>query len=132
MTTGPNVFAPQGSLIFYPLAWLTHYVPTVPLLLTVQSAALALAVVPLWRVCRRLASLRTGASLMVLLVYSLHPAIQSLNLDGFHPETLAVPVPDRGRLLRAVASTGVGSRSAACSPCCAGPTWAWRWPGSAG
>ena len=28
---------------------------------------------------------------MVLLVYALHPAVQSLNLDGFHPETLAVP-----------------------------------------
>lgn len=91
VTTGSNVFAPQGSFIFYPLAWLTHYVPTIPLLLTVQSAALALAVIPIWRVCRRLAFLRTGASLMVLLVYALHPAIQSLNLDGFHPETLAVP-----------------------------------------
>ena len=91
MTTGSNVFAPQGSFIFYPLAWLTHYIPAVPLLLTVQSAALALAVIPIWRVCRRLAFLRTGASLMVLLVYALHPAIQSLNLDGFHPETLAVP-----------------------------------------
>jgi uncharacterized membrane protein len=91
VTTGSNVFATQGSFIFYPLAWLTHYLPTVPLLLTVQSAALSVAVISIWRVCRRLASLRTGASLMVLLVYSLHPTIQSLNLDGFHPETLAVP-----------------------------------------
>jgi uncharacterized membrane protein len=91
VTTGSNVFATQGSFIFYPLAWLTRYVPTIPLLLTVQSAALALAVVSIWRVCRRLAFLRTGASLMVLLVYALHPTIQSLNLDGFHPETLAVP-----------------------------------------
>ena len=91
VTTGTNVFAPQGALIFYPLAEATHFLPTVPLLLTVQSLALALAVVPLWRVCRKLASLRTGASLIVLVVYSLHPIIQTLNLDGFHPETLALP-----------------------------------------
>ena len=91
VTTGSNVFANQGSFVFYPLAWLTSHVPPVPFLLTVQSLALALAVIPIWRVCRRLASLRTGASLMVLLVYALHPAIQSLNLDGFHPDTLAVP-----------------------------------------
>ena len=91
VTTGPNVFAPQGALIFYPLAEATNYLPTVPLLITVQSLALALAVVPIWRVCRRLTSLRTGASLIVLLVYSLHPIIQTLNLDGFHPETLALP-----------------------------------------
>jgi uncharacterized membrane protein len=91
VTTGTSVFAPQGALVFYPLAEATNYVPTVPLLLTVQSMALALAVVPLWRVCRRLASLRTGASLMVLFVYSLHPIVQTLNLDGFHPETLALP-----------------------------------------
>ena len=91
VTTGTNVFAPQGALIFYPLAEATEVVPAVPLLLVVQSLALALAVVPLWRVCRRLASLRTGAALMVLVVYSLHPIIQTLNLDGFHPETLALP-----------------------------------------
>jgi len=90
-TTGTNVFAPQGALVFYPLALATNYLPTVPLLLVVQSMALSLAVVPLWRVCRRLASLRTGASLMVLVVYSLHPIVQTLNLDGFHPETLALP-----------------------------------------
>jgi uncharacterized membrane protein len=91
VTTGSSVFAPQGALIFYPLAELTGFVPTVPLLLTVQSMALALAVVPLWRVCRKLAFLRTGSSLVVLVVYSLHPIIQTLNLDGFHAETLALP-----------------------------------------
>jgi len=91
VTTGSNIFATQGAAIFYPLAQASRLVPTIPLLLTVQSAALALAVVPLWRVCRRLANLRSGASLLVLAVYALYPIVQTLNLDGFHPETLALP-----------------------------------------
>ena len=86
------MFAPQGSFIFYPLAWLTHYVPTVPLLLTVQSAALALAVIPIWRVCRRLASLRTGASLhgAARATRCTRPSRAS-TWTGSTPETLAVP-----------------------------------------
>ena len=91
VTTGSNIFAAQGAFVFYPLAQASRLVPTVPLLLTVQSAALAIAVVPLWRVCRRLANLRSGASLLVLFVYALYPTVQTLNLDGFHPETLALP-----------------------------------------
>ena len=91
VTTGSNIFAAQGAVIFYPLAQATRLVPTIPLLLTVQSAALALAVVPLWRVSRRLAHLRSGASLLVLAAYALYPIVQTLNLDGFHPETLALP-----------------------------------------
>jgi uncharacterized membrane protein len=91
VTTGSNIFAAQGAAIFYPLAQASRLVPSIPLLLTVQSAALAFAVVPLWRVCRRLANLRSGASLLVLLVYALYPIVQTLNLDGFRPETLALP-----------------------------------------
>ena len=91
VTTGSNYFAPQGSFAFYPLAQATRFVPTVGFLLTVQSAALAMAVIPLWRVCRRLAMLRSGASLLVLLVYALYPVVQTLNLTGFHIETVALP-----------------------------------------
>ena len=32
-----------------------------------------------------------AAALIVLLVYAVHPIVQTLNLDGFHPETLALP-----------------------------------------
>jgi uncharacterized membrane protein len=91
MTTGSNYFAPQGAFAFYPLAEATRFVPTIGLLLTVQSAALAMAVIPLWRVCRRLAMLRSGASLIVLFVYAVYPVVQTLNLSGFHTETLALP-----------------------------------------
>jgi uncharacterized membrane protein len=89
--SGANIFAQQGTFIFYPLALLSGAIPAIPLLLTVQSAALALAGIPLWRVARKLAGLRAGAALIVLLVYAVHPIVQTLNLDGFHPETLALP-----------------------------------------
>jgi uncharacterized membrane protein len=91
VTTDTNVFAQQGAFAFWPLAQLTRTIPAIPLLLTVQSAALALTVVPLWRVARRLANLRAGSALIVLLVFAVYPIVQTLNLDGFHPETVAMP-----------------------------------------
>jgi len=91
VTTNSNVFAQQGAFAFYPLAQLTGLIPAIPLLLTVQSFALAVTVVPLWRVCRGLASLRGGAALVVMLCFGVAPIVQTLNLDGFHPETLALP-----------------------------------------
>jgi uncharacterized membrane protein len=91
VTTGSNVFAQQGAFAFYPLAELSGAIPAIPLLLTVQSLALAMTVVPLWRVCRRLAWLRGGAALIVLLCFAVDPIVQTLNLDGFHPETVALP-----------------------------------------
>ena len=102
VTTGTNVFAQQGAFAFYPLAQLSRTIPAIPLLLTVQSLALALTVVPLWRVARRLANLRAGAALIVLLVFAVYPIVQTLNLDGFHPETLALPFLVGAGLLRAV------------------------------
>ena len=76
----------------------------VPLLLTVQSAALALAVIPIWRVCRRLAfaahrRLAHGAAR--LRAAPGHPEPQPRRLP---PRDAGRAVPDRGRLLRAVAA----------------------------
>ena len=57
----------------------------------VQSGLLALGVVPLWRIARRVADLRVGASLVLLSAYALYPAIHDLNTAGFHPAVLALP-----------------------------------------
>jgi len=91
VTSGTNVFAQQGAFAFWPMAQLSRTIPAIPLLLTIQSLALALTVVPLWRVARRLANLRAGSALIVLLVFAVYPIVQTLNLDGFHPETVALP-----------------------------------------
>lgn len=91
VTTDAHVLAQQAAFVFYPITLVTYVVPIVAALLLVQSAALALAVVPLWWICRRLANLRPGASMTVLFVYACYPVMHNLNLDGFHPETLALP-----------------------------------------
>jgi uncharacterized membrane protein len=88
---GLHLLGDHASPIFYPVAWLTRLGSPVVVLLALQSAALALGVVPLWAICRRLAGLGPGASGAVLAAYALYPALHNLNLADFHPEVLAVP-----------------------------------------
>jgi uncharacterized membrane protein len=90
-TINAHVLSQQAAFGFYPIAELTRFLPTTATLLIVQSAALALAVVPLWRIARRRANLRVGATVTIVLAYCLYPAMHNLNLDGFHPETVALP-----------------------------------------
>ncbi len=82
-----SLHAPVG---FYPLAQVIRFLPTVPALLGVQAAALALGVVPLWRLGRQVARLRVGATLALVLAYGVYPALNNLNVADFHPEALAV------------------------------------------
>ncbi|MDH3705282.1 MAG: DUF2079 domain-containing protein [Acidimicrobiia bacterium] len=89
--TGNHIFAPQAAFGFWPIAQIARILPTAPTLLVIQSAALAVAVVPLYRLARRSAKLRVGAATVLVLAYSLYPAVHSLNLADFHPEALAVP-----------------------------------------
>lgn len=77
--------------IFWPMAWLTGVLPTIPTLLAIQSAALAAGILPLWRICRRIAGLGMGATVAVIVSYAAFPALHNVNLADFHPETLAVP-----------------------------------------
>jgi uncharacterized membrane protein len=91
VTTGSNVYAQQGAFAFFVIAQATRLVPAIPLLLTLQSLALAMTVLPLWWVARRLAMLRSGAAIVVLIVFAVYPIVQTLNLDGFHPEAVALP-----------------------------------------
>ncbi|MGH9119979.1 MAG: DUF2079 domain-containing protein [Acidimicrobiales bacterium] len=88
--TGDHLLAAHTPLAFWPIAWLTGILPTVPTLLGIQSAALAVGVVPLWRLARRVVHLRVGAAATLGVAYGLHPAVQNLNLADFHPQTLAV------------------------------------------
>lgn len=88
---GTNILSQQAAFLFYPMVAVTHVVPIVPALLLLQSAALALGVVPLWRVARRIAHLRVGATAALVFVYSAYPVLHNLNLDGFHPEVVALP-----------------------------------------
>lgn len=88
---GHNLLWEQAAFILYPVALLTALFPDLPTLLTLQAAALALAVVPLWRIARELGGLKAGASAAVVFAYCSYPAIHTINLSDFHPEALAVP-----------------------------------------
>ncbi|WP_426572868.1 DUF2079 domain-containing protein [Aquihabitans sp. McL0605] len=58
----------------------------------VQAAALAIAIVPLWRLARDEARLRVGATSVVIAAYALAPALHRANLTSFHPEAIALPL----------------------------------------
>ncbi len=93
-----GVEAPQplshldGSLVLYPLGWLVGFLPIREALVTLQSAALAFAVLPLWRLSRRVANLRVGATTAVIVAYALFPPVHLMNTDGFNPLVLALPL----------------------------------------
>ena len=88
---GINLLAEQAGFSFYPVAGLTSFLPTIPTLLVIQSGLLAIGVVPLWRIARRVADLRVGASLVLLTAYALYPAIHDVNTSGFNPAAMALP-----------------------------------------
>lgn len=90
--TGDHLLAEQAGFVFYPLAWLTRVVPAVPALLLTQAAALSVATVPLWHFARRVARLRGGAALTVLIAYALYPALHNINQADVHLATLALPL----------------------------------------
>lgn len=79
------------SFILYPIAFLSLFFPTPELLVVAQSLALAVAVLPLWFLARRVAHLRVGAASVLVLAYALHPATHRLATQDFHPDAIAVP-----------------------------------------
>lgn len=88
---GYHILGDHGALVLYPLGWLSRWVPSLPLLIGLQSAALAGAVFPLARLAklRGLSSRATAASLAVLLLY---PVLFNTAIFDFHPEVLAFPL----------------------------------------
>jgi hypothetical protein len=80
------------SLIAEPLLWVGRFVPPLAVFATVQAFAIAIGIVPLWRLAREEARLRVGAASVIVLAYVLAPALQRANLAAFHPETIALPL----------------------------------------
>ena len=87
---GTHILTQHLPLGFYPLAWVTRVIPVVPTLLGLQAFSLALGIVPLWRLARRVAELRTGAAATLVVAYAFSPTLNNLNLADFHPAAVAV------------------------------------------
>ena len=88
---GGDYLARNGSFIIYPLGVLLRWLPITTTVLALQSAALALGIVPLWRIARRRADLKVAPAAAVAFAYACYAALHNANLADFHPETLALP-----------------------------------------
>ncbi|WP_421120105.1 DUF2079 domain-containing protein [Aquihabitans daechungensis] len=80
------------SLIAEPVLWAGRFVPPLAVFAVVQAGAIALGIVPLWRLAREEARLRVGASAVVVAAYVLAPTLHRTNLAAFHPEAVALPL----------------------------------------
>lgn len=85
-----NFFGVRLPLGFVPLAAVTRVLPSTLVLLAAQAGSLALGVVPLWHLARKVANLRIGATVALVLAYAFHPAVVDLDLADFNPATLAM------------------------------------------
>lgn len=89
--TGADPAQATWSFVSEGLLQISRVVPIDTVLVLAQAAALGLAVVPLWRLARREAHLRVGASTVVVVAFALAPTLHRAGLGTFHPELLAVP-----------------------------------------
>jgi len=81
----------SGSLVGEGVLQLTRVFPATELFIVVQSLAIAVAIIPLWRLARDRADLRAGAALVVVVAYALAPTLHRASLSPFHPELVALP-----------------------------------------
>jgi uncharacterized membrane protein len=88
--TGTHLLAQHLPIGMYPVAYLTRLLPAIPTLLALQSLGLALGVVPLWAIARRVAGLRVGAAVALTVAYGASPTLNNLSLSDFHPAAIAV------------------------------------------
>lgn len=88
---GVNYLGVQAAFVIYPVALLVKVLPTNPTLLVLQSAALAVGLVPLWRIARTIGNLRIGATAALAFGYSVFAALHNLNVADFHIEVFALP-----------------------------------------
>jgi uncharacterized membrane protein len=87
---GMHMMADHVSLILYPLGWLYRLVPSVYLLLGLQTFAIAGSVIPIYYLCRQ-SKLTPHQSVGLSIVYLLNPITIFSALFDFNPYTLAIP-----------------------------------------
>ena len=90
-TRSAHVLGEHAYLLLYPIGWAARLVPPVPLLFTIQAAALALGAVAVYGFARRVAGLAVGVAAAVTVAYALHPVVHNINAFDARPEVVAVP-----------------------------------------
>ena len=86
-----HILGDHGSLVLYPIGWLSIIFPSVNLLFFIQGLALSSTVFPLAKIAHK-NNLSKSFTITSLLVYLLYPVIFNVAIFDFHPEVLAVPL----------------------------------------
>ena len=86
-----HILGDHGSLVLYPIGWLSIIFPSVKLLFFLQGLALASTVFPLAKIAQK-NNLSKKLTITSLLVFLLYPVIFNVAIFDFHPEVLAVPL----------------------------------------
>ncbi len=76
------------ELIYFPLAIIYRIIPSVPLLLYIQSFVLACGMIPIYRFAKKKLS-SESAALLISLTYLFYPALHGANLFDLHGLTFA-------------------------------------------
>ena len=87
---GNHLLADHLPLAFYPLAWARGGCRRSRCSSVCSRLPWPSGVVPLWRIARRLANLRVGATAALIVAYAAHPAVNAVNLADFHLASVAV------------------------------------------
>ena len=85
-----HILGDHAAIIVYPLSLLYAVYPNVYWLLIIQSCALSITILPLWKLSKQ-ANLSDGSSLIVVLIYLFYPLTFNVNLFDFHTEIIALP-----------------------------------------
>ncbi len=88
---GIHILGDHAAFILYPISLLYRIVPSVYWLFGIQSLALALGALPVYRLALQ-AKIDNRQALLLAGAYLLYPGIFNANLFDFHPEVLAVPL----------------------------------------
>ncbi|MDP3273754.1 MAG: DUF2079 domain-containing protein [Deltaproteobacteria bacterium] len=125
----------HASWVLLPLGLLSRWLPTIPLLLVVQAAALAGAAIPLANFAARRVR-HAHAADFALLAFVLYPPIFTAATYEFHPSTLAlfplflaVDLHDRGRHRASLVALGLAAlcrEDVALVAACAAGLFAWQ------
>jgi len=86
-----HILGDHGSLVLYPIGWLSIIFPSVKLLFVLQGLALSSTVFPLAKIAKK-NNLSKKLTITSLLVFLLYPVIYNVAIFDFHPEVLAVPL----------------------------------------
>lgn len=86
-----HILGDHGSLVLYPIGWLSKIFPSIKLLFILQGLALASTVFPLSKIAKY-NNLSKKFTITSLLVFVLYPVVFNVAIFDFHPEVLALPL----------------------------------------